>query len=881
MSVGGDGKGKHEKEPNPSQNASTDSDEDVVVPVDDVPDVDVPPYDAVTEVMRAIDPNEPPPGSVEPTPSKPESTYATPVGPIAGVSVAGAAASRDSEPGDVEYGAVDEGTVSDAGDSGIGPVTAEPVHADPVASDPELSDPEPIDPDFTEPAATTTESTDPESVEPAVPDVAVPDATASGAAVDDTRTEEFRTDEGRTEHPSADEIRTERPDGSPVDGLSSEVPGSAASVTPERGADGRRSDETVDPSIQAYSALPQEDRIPSGTEAAASWPEDVDPSAQTVAQQVVEPVPAPDDTGDGRSSRVKIAVIAGAALAILGVFYAADMLSSNGSVPRGVTVAGIGIGGLSHDDAEAHLQSELGPRVEQPVRVEAGDQELELLPAASGLGVDWTATLDSAGVQPINPFTRIASFFTDREIGVKSTVDATALDGAVESIRAQTDRAPSEGDVVFEGATPVGVTPTPGQTVDVAVAREKIESDWAFGSVEVPVETVDVTVHQAEVDRVLAEVATPAVSAPVVFVGRDGAQAVLAPEGIATILSFEPGGEGTLEPRYDTAAATGQLAPQLVSTETPPKDASFALGGGAPTVVPGVVGELVQWPKTLEQLPTLLASTDSRTTEAVYDQAQPELTTEGAQGLGINEVIGEYTTGGFEYASGVNIRLTANLVNGALVKPGETFSLNDYTGPRGTAQGFVESGIIDNGRPDRAVGGGISQFATTLYNASYFGGMEDAGHTEHSYYISRYPEAREATVFEGAIDLQFTNTGKTGVIIEASASSSDVTVRLWGTKTVEVESITGSRSNPTSPNTITLPAGSACVPSGGGPGFTASDTRVITDIASGNEVSRDTRTVKYDPVPIVKCVSPEPDPEPEDEPADDPPSDAPPAEDGE
>ena len=649
----------------------------------------------------------------------------------------------------------------------------------------------------------------------------------------------------------------------------------------------------------AYSALESDDRLPTpaadpvpGESAAAEAPATDALQAEVPPATGDEPratgdeprateATVPNEPADSAavSRGTKIAVLAGAAVAILGVFYAADMLSSSGSVPRGVTVAGIAVGGLSHDDAEARLRSDLGPRVEQPVQVDAGDQKLELVPAAAGLGVDWTTTLDRAGTQPINPFSRIASFFSDTEIGVQSTVDAAALDGTVESIRAQTDRQPSEGDVIFEGTTPVGVTPAPGQTMDTAGARAAIESRWAFGTLEMPVETVDVTVHQDEVDRVLAEVATPAVSAPVVFSGRNGSAAQLAPESIARVLSFEPDDEGTLATRIDTAAATGILAPQLASTETPPKDASFALGGGVPTVVPGVVGELVQWPKTLEQLPSLLSSSDARTVDAVYDQAQPALTTEGAGALGIKEVIGEYTTGGFEYASGVNIGLTADIVDGALVKPGETFSLNDYTGPRGTAQGFVESGIIDNGRPDRAVGGGISQFATTLYNAAYFGGMDDAGHTEHSYYISRYPEAREATVFEGAIDLKFTNPAKTGVVIESFATSSDVTVRLWGTKTVDVESSTGARTNPTSPNTITLPAGAGCIASGGGPGFTASDTRVITDIASGNEVSRNTRTVKYDPIPIVKCESPktEPEPKPAEEPADDAPAAAPPA----
>ena len=108
-----------------------------------------------------------------------------------------------------------------------------------------------------------------------------------------------------------------------------------------------------------------------------------------------------------------------------------------------------------------------------------------------------------------------------------------------------------------------------------------------------------------------------------------------------------------------------------------------------------------------------------------------------AENATFNDVVGSFTTGGYSGASGTNIALVAQTVNGAVVNPGETFSLNGYTGPRGPAQGYVESGIILNGRADTAVGGGISQFATTLYNASYFAGMTDVAHMPHSYYISR------------------------------------------------------------------------------------------------------------------------------------------------
>ena len=614
------------------------------------------------------------------------------------------------------------------------------------------------------------------------------------------------------------------------------------------------------PVARAESAVPSETDVPAETK--------VSPQAESPVQPPVIPPadgsPQPADGSGFTPPWRKIAIGTGAVVAVLALLYAADWITSSDRVPRGVTVAGIEVGGKSHSDAEELLRSELGARAEQPVSVDVGDRQVEVLPAAAGLGVDWNATLDRAGSQPINPITRLTSLFGSREIGVVSTTDEQALTAAVDGLRVETDRAPVEGDVVFDGSTPIAVAPLSGRVLDADGTRRNLQAEWASGATEAVYESTPVTVTQDAVDGAFADIAVPAVEAPVTVEGRENVDAILPTDRVGEVLRFDPDGQGGLTPIYDTDVATGILAPQLVRTEIPPTDASFTFSGGAPTVVPGEMGELVEWRKTLEQLPALLSADGPRTTEAIYEPAPPALTTEAAENLGVREVIAEYTTGGFEYASGVNIGLTAQIVNGALVKPKETFSLNGYTGPRGSSQGFVESGIIDNGRPDRAVGGGISQFATTLYNASYFAGMEDTDHTEHSYYISRYPEAREATVFEGAIDLKFTNPNDTGVVIQSFADSSSVTVRLWGTKTVDVESITGSRTNFTSPNTVTLPAGEGCVASGGGQGFTASDTRVISDAASGREISRNTRTVKYDPIPIVRCVQPDrPDPAPE------------------
>ncbi|KQU04358.1 hypothetical protein ASG56_13405 [Rhodococcus sp. Leaf7] len=564
------------------------------------------------------------------------------------------------------------------------------------------------------------------------------------------------------------------------------------------------------------------------------------------------------DSDPSRLSGVRLAaLIAGGVLAVGVVLYAADEITSIGELPRGVTVAGIDVGGRSAADGEATLRSVLGDRSSQPVEVRVDDTSASVVPSDAGLEIDWAATVARAGDQPLSPITRIASFFGSREIGVVSTVDEAALTAAVSGLAPQFDRVTVEGDIVIDGGVPRGIEPVQGRTLDADGASAVLVDRWAEGGpLDLPVvESGErATVAADAIDTALTDIAEPAVSEPVLVTGTNGAVATLAPDRVGEVLTFAPDGDGGLEPAYDVEAATRLLAPQVAQTEVRPVDARFDFSSGSPTVVPSVEGTAIDWPSTLTDLPALLAgSGDARSTAAKYGPLPAALTTDAANALGIREVISEYTTGGFEYASGVNIGLTARLVNGAVVKPGDSFSLNGYTGPRGTAQGFVESGIIDNGRPDRAVGGGISQFATTLYNAGYFGGMDDVDHTEHSYYISRYPEAREATVFEGAIDLVFRNPADTGVVIESFADGSSVTVRLWGTKTVDVESITGDRTRPTTPDTVRLPRGEQCVASSGAPGFTTSDTRVISDAATGSEISRKTRTVKYDPVPIVRC----------------------------
>ena len=92
----------------------------------------------------------------------------------------------------------------------------------------------------------------------------------------------------------------------------------------------------------------------------------------------------------------------------------------------------------------------------------------------------------------------------------------------------------------------------------------------------------------------------------------------------------------------------------------------------------------------------------------------------------------------------------------------------------------MEGGTLFNGALVDTVGGGVSQFATTLYNAVFWGGYQDVLHHPHSRYFSRYPEGVEATIDWPHLDLVFRNDSASNVVIRAEYTSTSLTVQLFG-----------------------------------------------------------------------------------------------------
>lgn len=137
----------------------------------------------------------------------------------------------------------------------------------------------------------------------------------------------------------------------------------------------------------------------------------------------------------------------------------------------------------------------------------------------------------------------------------------------------------------------------------------------------------------------------------------------------------------------------------------------------------------------------------------------------------------------------INIQRMADIVRGYYLVPGQVVSLNEYVGPRTREKGFVAAGAIRAGHLVPEVGGGVSQFATTIFNAAYFAGLDFVQYQAHSLYFSRYPYGREATISSPAPDLVIENTTDYPVLIWTSYTASSITVSMYSTKNIEVEQV--------------------------------------------------------------------------------------------
>ena len=549
----------------------------------------------------------------------------------------------------------------------------------------------------------------------------------------------------------------------------------------------------------------------------------------------------------------KLILIGLAVIAIVIALYVAAIIVTGNGVRAGTTVNGVNIGGLSREEAIATLDDSVGKIAAKPLKVKAGDQQLVVDPIEAGLTFDAAATVEQASGRTLNPLMMIGSLAGTHALNPVIAVDSAKLDSQVAQLAGTIDVPAIEPTIsVTRSGTKVQAG-KPGLALDQPAIAAQLTDAFMLPRkpIAAPIITAEPNISKAAVQEA-TDLARTAVSAPV-QVDAAGTIASIRPGAIAQALNFTAEGDRFV-PSLDGAVLHQAIGRQLEGVETTGRNATFEIVKGKPVVVPSVVGNGVSDEELSSKVLTVIGNPEpNRTVAVTMGVRDPELTTAQAEALGVTERISTFTQK-FPYAAYrvQNIGQAAKYVNGTLLLPGETFSLNDTIKERTEKNGYTVGFLIGPGGIfAEDFGGGVSASATTVWTGAFFAGMEPKQVQAHSIYISRYQAGLEATVGWGLFDMSFTNTSPYGVFITTKITNTSMSVSFWSTKVYdEIEAEFGPRTN-IKPFATIYDKSEKCLGQGGSEGFDIDVDRVFYQ--DGAEVKRETISTAYRPAPEVIC----------------------------
>lgn len=153
----------------------------------------------------------------------------------------------------------------------------------------------------------------------------------------------------------------------------------------------------------------------------------------------------------------------------------------------------------------------------------------------------------------------------------------------------------------------------------------------------------------------------------------------------------------------------------------------------------------------------------------------------------VKDVIGSFsTTFGVSgnYNRNMNMKNGIDHINGNVIYPGETFSVNSVLEPWTESNGWYSAGTYVNGRVENSLGGGICQVSTTLYNAVLRAELEVTERAPHSMNVGYVDLAADAALAGTWKDLKVTNNTDVPVYIEGIYDpKGKLTFNLYGKET--------------------------------------------------------------------------------------------------
>ena len=513
------------------------------------------------------------------------------------------------------------------------------------------------------------------------------------------------------------------------------------------------------------------------------------------------------------SDQRRKALLAGGAVTtlfvLLYVAWGISALTGGDLVARNVSVDGVALGGLDEGDVRS-VASDFDEQLRgQPATVQIGDVAIPTNLAALGVHTDADQLVDDAfaartsGPVIFRPFSWVGSFFGDESIERVLLVDeeeaetsaAEIIDGELSEPTDPTFEIGQRGLTVMAGID--------GATIEFADVAAQVQT--ALDNGEPFIVTIDPIPLPPSLEtdalQTLADEANGATTEPLEITVL-GQTTVVEPEILRSWITLDTS-EDAPAWDLDEEQIISDLRPLFSGLGSEEQQARFEIVNGSPVIIAASEsvlccdvgsGDAIR-SALLGPAPTPDPEADPdepvfRTVELVPITSGSDEGVAELEALGIVEEVATFTTNHSCCQGRVqNIQRMAEIVQGYVIRPGEVFDLNEIVGRRTTANGFVPAGAIAEGVIESQVGGGVSQFTTTMFNASFFAGLEFVEYQAHSIYFSRYPRGREATISYPKPDFVVRNTTPHGILVWPTWTDTSISVTLYSTEFVEVEDL--------------------------------------------------------------------------------------------
>ncbi|MGD9573648.1 MAG: VanW family protein [Thermoleophilia bacterium] len=561
-----------------------------------------------------------------------------------------------------------------------------------------------------------------------------------------------------------------------------------------------------------------------------------------------------------RRPRRRLLIVGAAVLVVvLGIGVALAIPSDDG-VPASVSIAGADVSGLDAAGVRRVAQERAEELMGQPLEITRTDdpdyrirvtrESLDARPQIKN-AVEDALEARSFGGRLLG----LVGAVPEREVPLRFTLNPRKVSRLVNRVTGDMNdpAVPASLEV-----TETDIVLTPGEGGHGVAA-----ADLRAQILDLP-ETIALTpgpleppVSDAEAEKA-RQTALKVIAAPVeITLGENGVP--IETEVLRSALRFTPRSPA-LQVSLDPDVLYEDIKSAFETREQPAREAGFRVNGNNVSIITSRTGRSLDMEAIAA---SIVAAPGTPAVRARFRVSEPERTTAEIKDLGITELVADFSTPYNCCEPRVtNIQRAAEILDGYIIPAGGRFSLNDVLGPRTEEAGFVEAPQIAGGRLEDAVGGGVSQVATTMFNAAFFAGLDLVAHTPHSFWISRYPQGREATVSMGGPELIFDNDWEAAILISASASDNAISIKFFSTafgRRVETE--TGPQTDIVEPeiketvNPELEPGERVVEQEMGGAGFTVTYTRKV--YKDDDLIKDENYTWTYDPQDAYVEIGPE------------------------